>query len=77
MGCKARERSCKTNLMSLVLCVMPCLEQDLVIVSLMFHGDLSASVDVRVEDLGFGDSNHRTGMHIWSLVLELCYHVLV
>jgi hypothetical protein len=39
--------------MSLELGVMPCLEEDLVIVSLMFHGGLGACVDARVEDLGF------------------------
>jgi len=40
-------------LMSLEFGVMPCVEEDSVIVSLMFHGGLGACVDARVEDLGF------------------------
>jgi hypothetical protein len=39
--------------MSLELGVMPCLEEDLVIVFLMLHGGLGACVDTRLEDLGF------------------------
>jgi hypothetical protein len=39
--------------------VMHFLEEDLIIVFLMFHGGLGACVDARVEDLGFGDSNPR------------------
>jgi hypothetical protein len=50
------------SLMSLELGVMPCLEEDLVIVFLMFHGGLGACVDANVEDLGFGDSNPRMDM---------------
>jgi hypothetical protein len=50
------------SLMSLELGVMPCLEEDLVIVFLMFHGGLGACVDARVEDLGFEDSNPRMDM---------------
>jgi hypothetical protein len=52
----------ETSLMSLELGVVPCLEEDLVIVSLMFHGDLGPSLDARVEDLGFDDSNPRMDM---------------
>jgi len=43
----------KPSLMSLELGVIPCLEEDLFIVLLMFHGGLGACVDARVEDLGF------------------------
>jgi hypothetical protein len=50
------------SLMSLELGVMPCLEEDLVIVFLMFHGGLGVCVDARVEDLGFEDSNPRMDM---------------
>ena len=41
------------SLMSLELGVIPCLEEDLFIVLLMFHGGLGACVDARVEVLGF------------------------
>jgi len=41
---------------------MPCLEENLVIVFLMFHGGLGACVDARVEDLGFKDSTPRMGL---------------
>ena len=34
-----------------------------VIVFLMLHGDLYAYDDVRVEELGFEDSNPRIGLH--------------
>jgi hypothetical protein len=47
------------RLMSLELWEKSCLEEDLVIVFLMFHGDLIAFVDVGVQDLEFDDSNHR------------------
>jgi hypothetical protein len=50
------------SLMSFELGVMPFLEEDLVIVSLMFHGGLGACVDARVEGLGFEDSNPRMDM---------------
>jgi hypothetical protein len=51
--------------------VIPCLEEDLCIVLLMFHGGLGACVDARVEDLGFEDSNPRMDMKTWRLALEL------
>ena len=34
-------------------------------VFLMLHGSLNAYDDVRVEELGFEDSNPRTGKYIW------------
>jgi hypothetical protein len=52
----------ETSLMSLELGVMHCLEEDLVIVSLMFCGGLGACFDARVEDLGFEDSNPKMNM---------------
>jgi hypothetical protein len=39
--------------MGLKLGVMPCLEEDLVIVFLMFHGGLDVCVDIRDGYLGF------------------------
>lgn len=39
--------------MNLEISVIPFLEEVLVIVSLIFHGDLSSYVDARVKDLGF------------------------
>jgi hypothetical protein len=51
-------------LMTLELGVMPCLEEDSIIVSLMFHGGLGTCVDGRVEDLGFEDSKPEMDMHI-------------
>jgi hypothetical protein len=46
-------------LMSLNLGVMPCLEEDSIIVFLVFHEGIGACVDARVEYLGFEDSNPR------------------
>jgi len=45
------------SLMSLQHGVRLCFEEDSIIVFLMFHRNLGASVDARVEDLGFEDSN--------------------
>jgi hypothetical protein len=42
-------------LTSLELGVMPCLEEELIIVFFMFHGGHGAWVDARVEDLWFDD----------------------
>jgi hypothetical protein len=42
---------------NLELGVIPCLEEDLLIVFLMFHGGLGACDDAIVEDLLFEDSN--------------------
>jgi hypothetical protein len=53
------------SLMSLELGVIPCLEEDLFIVLLMFHGGLGACVDARVEDLGL-----RTQTLGWTCRLE-------
>jgi hypothetical protein len=50
------------SLTSLELGVMPCLEEDSGIVSLMFHGGFGACDDARVEDPGFEGSNHRMDM---------------
>jgi hypothetical protein len=52
----------ETNLMSLQLGVMPCLQEDLIIVSLMVHGSLGACVDARVENLDSTNSNPRMDM---------------
>jgi hypothetical protein len=53
-----------TTLNSLEPGMMPFLEEDIVIVSLMFHGGLGVGVgvDTRVEDLGIEDSNPRMNM---------------
>jgi hypothetical protein len=50
--------------MSLDFGVMPCLEEDSIIESLMFHGGIGACVDARVEFLGSEDSNPRMDMMI-------------
>jgi hypothetical protein len=42
------------SFINLELGLMPCLEEDSIIVSLMLHGGLGASVDARVENIGFG-----------------------
>lgn len=51
-----------TNLTSLELGVMPSLDEDLVIVYVMFHGSLGAWVEARVEDLRFENSTPRIDM---------------
>lgn len=56
---------------------MPCLEYNLFIVSLMFHGGIGSCVNARVEDLRFGNSNPRMDIVTWKLVLELSCHALV
>jgi hypothetical protein len=54
------------SLINLELGVIPCLEEDLFIILLMFQGSLGACVYARFEDLGFEDSNqssnHRMDM---------------
>lgn len=50
------------NLVSLELGVRLCLEEDLVIVFLMFHGGFGACDDAMVEDLGFEYSNAKMDM---------------
>jgi hypothetical protein len=50
------------SLMSLELGVMPCLEEDLITVLLMFHEDIGAYVHTRDEYLRFKDSNPRIDM---------------
>jgi hypothetical protein len=50
------------SLASLEFGVMPCLKEDSVIVSLMFHGGFGACDDARVENPGFEDSNCRMDM---------------
>lgn len=52
----------ESSLMSLELDVMPCLEEDSTVVFLLFNEGPNACFDVRVEDLGFEDSNSRMGM---------------
>jgi hypothetical protein len=74
---KLRQDHGELSLISLELGVIPCLEEDSVIVSLMFHGDIGAYVDARVEDLRFEDSNPKMDMQIWRLALKLCCDVLV
>jgi len=49
----------KISVMNLDLGVMPCLKEDSIIVSLMFHVGLGTCVDARVENLGFEDSTLR------------------
>jgi hypothetical protein len=56
----------KPSLMSLDPGEMPCLEEDSIIVFLMFHGGLGACFDVIVEQLGFEDSNPRMDRQIGS-----------
>lgn len=51
-----------TSLISIELCVMPFLEGDSVIESLMFNGGLGTCVNAGIEVLGFEDSNPRMGM---------------
>jgi hypothetical protein len=48
--------------MNLELGVIPCLEEDLFIGPLMFHGGLGVYIDARVEGLGFEESNPRMDM---------------
>jgi hypothetical protein len=59
---KRRKYHGEISLMILELFVMPCLEENSVIVSFMFHGGLGTCIDAKVEDLGFEDSNPRMGM---------------
>jgi hypothetical protein len=56
---EARQDHGEPSLMRLELGMMPCLEEDSVIVSLISHRGLGACVDERVEGLGFEDSNPR------------------
>jgi hypothetical protein len=51
----------ETSLICFKLGVLPCLEEDSVLISLIFHGGIGACVDSRV-DLGFEDANPRMGM---------------
>ena len=48
-----------------------------VIVFLMLHGILDAYDDVRVEELGFEDSNPRTGKYIWRPTLDFSFHIRI
>jgi hypothetical protein len=48
--------------MSFKLRVTPCLEEESVIVFLLFHGGFRACVDARIEDLRFEESNPRMDM---------------
>jgi len=50
------------RMMSLELGVIPCLDEDSIIVFLTFHGGHSACVDAIIEDLGFDESNPRMDM---------------
>jgi len=47
------------SVMNLELHVMPCVEEDSVIVSLISHGGIGACVDARAKDLVFEDSKPR------------------
>ena len=49
---KLRQDDREISLTSLELGVMPCLEDNSIIVALRFHGVLCTCVDARVEDLG-------------------------
>jgi hypothetical protein len=57
VGYEAMERSQRDE-----LGVMPYMEENQVIESLMFQGDLGDCVDTKVEDLRFEDSNPRMVM---------------
>lgn len=48
--------------MSLEPSITPSLEEDLLIVFLMFHAGIGAYVDVRIKDRGFEDSHHMMNM---------------
>ena len=42
---------------------------------LMLHGSLDSYDDVRVEELGFEDSNPRRGKYIWRKTLDFSFHI--
>ena len=48
-----------------------------VIVFLMICGSLDAYDDVRVEELGFEDSNPRTWKYIWMPTLYFSFHIRI
>lgn len=52
----------ETSFMSLQLGLMPYLEGNIVIVSLVFHEGLGTCICARAKDLAFGDSNPMTDM---------------
>jgi hypothetical protein len=54
------------SLMRLELGVTTCLEEDSIIVYVMFHGGLNACVDARVEGLGFECED--------SIIVSLMFH---
>ena len=45
------------------------------LVFLMIHGSLDAYDDVRVEELGFEDSNPTKGKYIWRPTLDFSFHI--
>jgi hypothetical protein len=67
----------ETNMMSTQLGVISFLEEDLVIVSLVFHGALGTYVDTIVEYLGFEESHPRMKIYISRLAIELSCNVFV
>ena len=44
---------------------------------LMIHGIIDAYDDIRVEVLGFEDSNPRTGKYIWRPTLDFYFHIRI
>ena len=48
-----------------------------VLVFLILHRSLDDYDDVRVEELGFDDSNPRTGKYIWRPTLDFSFHIRI